>query len=228
MDPRVLRAAANNARWCDLVCRSHGLPTAMSDELWVARRGSPRFYPDAVTLAPGLAADAVLSAIDPGPGSSVKDSFADVELGPHGFEVLFEAQWLFRHPAGPPQRPRLDWHAVATADDFERWVGAADLQDVLRPDLIADATVHVLLAGREQPWAAGAVANVTDGVVGVSNVFEAGLGADAVWSDLPAAVGEVAGDLPLVGYEWGDALGSAVASGFEAIGALRVWAKPSP
>ncbi len=226
MDPRVLRAAANNARWCDLVCRSHGLPTATSEELWVARRGSPPFYPDAVTLAPGLTADAVLGAIDPGPGSSVKDSFADLELGPHGFEVLFDAQWLFRHPGGPPQRPRLDWHVVATPEDFGRWVAAADLQGILRPALLDDPTVHVLLARRDEAGAAGAVANVTDGVVGVSNVFAAGIGADAVWSDLPAAVGQVAGDLPLVGYEWGDALGSALASGFATIGPLRVWAKP--
>ena len=88
MDARVLAAAANNARWCDLVCRSHALPTVLSGERWLAPAGSPRFYPDAVTLAPGLPADAVLRGIDSRPGSSVKDSFADVELGDDGFAVL--------------------------------------------------------------------------------------------------------------------------------------------
>ncbi len=226
MDPRVLRAAANNARWCDLVCRSHGLPTAMSEERWVAREGSPRFYPDAITLAPGMTAEAVLGGIDPRPERSVKDSFADVELGPHGFGVLFEARWLYLEPARPPRAPLLDWHAVTDPGEFGSWVRAADLEGVLLPGLLDDATVRVLAAGREDRPAAGAVANVTDGVIGLSNVFAAAADADAVWSDLPSVVSQAVGDLPLVGYEWGDDLRSAEAAGFETIGPLRVWVTP--
>ncbi len=228
MDARVLAAAANNARWCDLVCRSHELSTVTSEERWVALEASPRFYPDAVTLAPGLTADAVLSGIGDRPGCSVKDSFADVELAGRGFVVLFEASWLFAEAAAAPRRPRLDWRTVTTPGDFDGWVSSADLEGVLRPTLVDDAMVHVLAAGREQPWAAGAVAHVTDGVVGVSNVFAAGVALDAVWSDLPAVVGQTVGDLPLVGYARGDALRAAVAGGFSAVGALRVWSKPSP
>lgn len=221
----MLAAAANNARWCDLVCRSHGLPTVMSEEVWIAPEGSPRFYPDAVILASGMSADAVLRGIDDRPGSSVKDSFADVELGHRGFQVLFDARWLFLEPASPPSRPRLAWRAVATAEDFQDWVGAAALEGVLPPGLLEDPTVRFLAARGQSPGAAGAVVHTTDGVAGVSNVFTAGLGAEAVWSDLPAVVRTTAGDLPAVGYEHGDALDLAVASGFVATGALRVWMK---
>jgi hypothetical protein len=50
----VLAAAENNnARWCDAVCRSHGLATRFAGDLWRALGGAPRFYPDAVTLRPG-------------------------------------------------------------------------------------------------------------------------------------------------------------------------------
>jgi hypothetical protein len=42
----ALAAADNNARWCDAVCRSHGLATRFADDLWIALEGSPTFYPD--------------------------------------------------------------------------------------------------------------------------------------------------------------------------------------
>ncbi|CAA9531911.1 MAG: Urea carboxylase [uncultured Thermoleophilia bacterium] len=221
----MLAAVADNARWCDLVCRSHGLPTALGEDLWVAPEGAPRFYPDAVTLAPGMTAEAVLGGIAARPGSAVKDSFADVDLGSHGFAVLFEARWLFREPAPYRDRPRLGWDAVATEDEFDRWVTAADLEGILRPELLGDATVRLLLARGEGPEAAGAVVHATDGVAGLSNVFAAGMDPDAVWPDLPAVVRQAAGDLPIVGYEHGDELRCALATGFAAIGALRVWVR---
>lgn len=45
-----MNPARNNADWCDLVCRSHGIGTARDEAAWVALRRSPPFYPDAVTL----------------------------------------------------------------------------------------------------------------------------------------------------------------------------------
>lgn len=226
MDARVLAAAADNARWCDGVCRSHGLPTARSPGLWVAPEGSPRFYPDAVTLAPGLTADAVLGRIDARPGSSVKDSFADLDLGPHGYEVLFEARWLWRAPGACPAGPRLGWEAVTTPGDLAAWAGAAELEGILLPALLDDAPVRFLLARGGPSQMAGAVVHAADGVAGLSNVFAAGIDPDAVWADLPAVAALGAPDVPLVGYERGDALGSALAAGFEATGTLRVWMRP--
>jgi hypothetical protein len=96
MNPRLVAALQNNACWCDIVCRSHGVPTVRSEQLWIAPEGSPLLYPDAVTLAPQLAADSVLRRIDTSPGCSVKDSFADLDPLPYGFTVLFDALWLFR------------------------------------------------------------------------------------------------------------------------------------
>jgi hypothetical protein len=46
----ALPAADNNARWCDAVCRSHGLATRFVDDLWIALEGSPTFYREVVTL----------------------------------------------------------------------------------------------------------------------------------------------------------------------------------
>lgn len=127
MNARVRAAVENNARWCDIVCRSHGLPTEMSEHLWVTPQGSPPLYPDAVTLVPAVAADVVLKQIDNRPGSSVKDSFADVDLGSLGFIELFEARWLFREPAPARTRTRLRWDTVMTEVEFAQWVSSAEL-----------------------------------------------------------------------------------------------------
>src|SRR3954462_805415 len=98
-------AARNNAEWCDLVCRTHGIETAFSDRAWVALRRSPRSYPDAVTLSPLPSVGDVLSRIDTSAGCSVKDSFATLDLAEDGFRVLFEAEWIHRPAAAPAPAP---------------------------------------------------------------------------------------------------------------------------
>jgi len=213
MDGRVVAAAADNAHWCDLVCRSHGVPTEVDERLWVALRRSPEFYPDAVTRAPGLAAELVLARVDDGPGCSVKDSFADLDLGSHGFRELFRAQWFFREP-GTPAATRRCWTTVQTAEDVAAWARAADLEGVIRPELLHDADVRILAAN----GSGGAIVCRTGDVAGVSNVFGTG-----VWADLPAAVAALYPSLALVGYERDDALDEALGAGFTAIGPLKVW-----
>ena len=66
-----------------------------------------RCHPDAVRLSPEAEAAAVLKCVEDGPGCSVKDSFAVLDLVPSGFHVVFEATWI-RGPAlpEPGRRPR--------------------------------------------------------------------------------------------------------------------------
>ena len=97
----VLSAARNNAEWCAAVCRSHGVPERLEDDAWLAGSRTPPFYPDAVTLVPGVDGADLVGRLDTDvAGASVKDSFADLEL-PDGFRLLFDAQWV-RRPPGPP------------------------------------------------------------------------------------------------------------------------------
>jgi hypothetical protein len=158
MDPRLVAAVQNNACWCDTICRSHGLPTVLSEQVWIAPEGSPSLYPDAVTLAPRLAADLVLRRVDTSPGCSVKDSFADLDLSPHGFTVLFEGRWLFRGPVSPRTRARLGWELITSDEDLERWAVAADLEGIIRPELLSDPTVRVLAVRDEQAVRSSCVA----------------------------------------------------------------------
>ena len=96
VDVELAQAVRNNACWCDHVCREQGIQTAWLPSAWIARRRTPPFYPDAVTLVREVDPETVLAAVDAGPGCSIKDSFADLDLLPYGFRVLFEAEWIYQ------------------------------------------------------------------------------------------------------------------------------------
>jgi hypothetical protein len=66
---------------------------------------------------------------------------------------------------------------------------------------------------------AGAVARLGSGVADASNEH----GESLDWSELVATVARVFPGRPLVGHEGGDDLSAALASGFIAVGPLRVW-----
>ena len=90
--------ARNNALWCDAVCRAHGLPGEFLAGLWLNRHPVPRFYSNAVTLSPKDPAGQrawVEHLLTRRARFSVKDSFAALDLSGLGFDVLFEATWLW-------------------------------------------------------------------------------------------------------------------------------------
>ncbi|MEV3991091.1 hypothetical protein AB0J57_19500 [Streptomyces sp. NPDC049837] len=226
--PWARAAARNNAEWCDALCRAHGLGAGtFGGRAWTHPRRTPPYYPDAVTLAPEASAEQVLDGIDrSAPGCSVKDSFAALDLTGHGFEPLFDAQWIHR-PADAPAPPlagAAPWEPVRTAAGLAAWEtawsGGAPM-DLFRPALLTDPATTVL-AGRAPDGriVAGAVVShsADPGVVGVSNVF----GADP-WPGCLAAVTRLWPGTPAVGYEHGDDLTAALHHGFTATGTLRVW-----
>ena len=45
-----LKAALNNARWCDTVCRAHGVPGSFSASMWVNDHQVPPYHSSIVTL----------------------------------------------------------------------------------------------------------------------------------------------------------------------------------
>ncbi|MFJ4777081.1 hypothetical protein [Streptomyces sp. NPDC088762] len=225
----LLAAARNNAAWCDAVCRAHGLPTHLGEELWTSAGRTPPFYPDAVTLDEAVSAPVLLAGIDTeSPGCSVKDSFAGLDLAGDGFEVLFDAQWIHR-PAGAAAADhgsRLEWSAVTAPEELEAWEAARDGGEsggVFRPALLTGRIAF--LAGRAGGRiVAGAVANADAGVVGLSNVFaHDDADTDAAWAGALAAIAVRWPDLDVVGYESGADVDTALRHGFTAIGPLRIW-----
>jgi len=219
----VRAAAKNNAQWCDAVCRSHGLPTRFQGEMWVAPEGSPPFYPDAITLGPGVSGSDVVACL-PVQAESVKDSFGRLDLLPDGFRVLFDAYWIAKD-AGRSAAPALAWTAVESPPGLADWTTAAGLAGIIRPPVLADPAVRIFAARYNARGAivAGAIANATGRVVGVSNVFCAPLDAATVWHDIPAVLAAAFPARRIVGYERGDPLAHALDSGFSRLHPLRVW-----
>ena len=62
----------------------------MAARLLGVTRHEPRFYPEAVTLQREVSPQRLISELSLA-RCSIKDSFADLDLAPHGFQPLFEA-----------------------------------------------------------------------------------------------------------------------------------------
>ncbi|MEU4473336.1 hypothetical protein [Micromonospora sp. NPDC023888] len=215
-DPRVA-AARDNAEWCDIVCGTHGLAGRTDADAWSVPHRSPQWYPDAVTLRPGVDAVALLARVDVGPGASVKDSFADLDLSGYGFRVLFDAQWIHRQPGAPPADAPLS--QVATADDLAAWAAAHGGGELFRPALLTDPRVRVLARHDDRGAITGGAVLTGGGPCGVSNLFTRTDNPRDIWRAMCATVPGT----PLLGYETTADLAAARAAGFSTTGPLRVW-----
>ena len=227
MDERVLAAAENDAAWCDLACRSRGVATAMQNDHWVALQRPPDGVPDVVTLLPGADAEAVVQRAQDGPGCSVRDSFAQLDLAPLGFEESTGAQWIHRRPALPTTTAAAVWSLVETEEALEAWVLASGREATFGPELLRDDSVRVLAALGRLGVRAGAVASRANSVVGVIDVFTTKAMDDVeAWATLPTAIGGLFYGLPLVGWVGPEQRDAALVYGFVETGPLRVWRRP--
>ncbi|MDP1736160.1 MAG: hypothetical protein Q8L23_01825 [Caulobacter sp.] len=232
MSDREEIAARNNADWCVAVWRSHGLPVETGPGLVACRRRTPRSYPNVVTVDRNADAAAqadfiaALCAAAPHVDVGVKDSFVRLDLTDQGFELHFDARWVFRAAMPDTADPGpLRWRRVETAADLAAWEAAwsasAPAPCVFRARLLAEPAVAVL-AGFDtgDRLRAGGVASRAAGVLGLSNIFGSRRGflqaAASLWPDLD-----------MVGYETGDDLKAMEYYGFAALGPLRVWTKPT-
>lgn len=238
LDDRVIRAARNNAELCDAVCRAHGSPGEFRENIWLCRHPAPRFYPNAVTLAPTgqwqLDLIDELLAMRLPPGWAIKDSFAALDLASRGFQLLFSAEWI--------HLPATRMKAIASAATSARWKvvdsdrllaewesawaassGDTSKDRIFLPSLLENKDIAVVVGYRDDRIVAGAIANRSDGVVGWSNFFAPRNDALPYAAGSLAAIGSSFPGESIVGYEHGDELRNAQALGFESLGPLRVW-----
>jgi hypothetical protein len=154
----VERAARNNAIWCDSVCRAHGIPGEFFPTVWLNRGAPPPYHSNLVVLSGARDADQnetldhihALMTLPLPPRWSVKDSFFNLDLAPLGFEVLFEATWIWRlpgsqkpvspsarklrnlpqvrakdtDPRGRPAGRSLRWSRISSSIKLTRWEAA--------------------------------------------------------------------------------------------------------
>jgi hypothetical protein len=242
---QAIRAARNNAVWCDLVSKAHGGETLFSAAVWWNRRQSPPYYPNAITLDPTAAPAGVLSTIEELIASpalaefTVKDSFCALELTRLNFSQLFEASWILKAPAQPltsvlPVR----WAIAHSPGDLAVWEAAwwrsaspgdSAPKPVLFPAALLAAPGAAFLAGYlEDHLIAGCVLALSDDVVGLSCSFHETADPVSAESDLVSEIHRLHPNRSIVSYESGERLRVAQLCGFAPVGTLRVWLRPSP
>jgi hypothetical protein len=227
--PLVRAAARNNAEWCDAFCRTHGITGRFRADSWSSPVRTPPLYPDAVTLLPEVAAEPLLSAIDRSEGCSVKDSFAELDLASPGFRPLFRAEWLHRRASDADAASGRRWSTLTTEQQIweweSAWAGSPEASGFFRPALLAVETIAVLARYAGGQIVAGAVANRSATVIGLSNVFHTAGDLESAWRGGVEAVEAFWGQMPVVGYDSGASLDAAHEAGFDSIGELVVWRK---
>jgi len=228
-------AAQNNAEWCHAFCRTHGVVGRFDAALWSSPVRPPPFYPDAVTLLPKITVERVLSSIDASEGCGVKDSFASLDLGSAGLQPLFRAEWLVRMPAKGHRAVPPHWSAIGGEAELRIWEASwgevPGGSNFFRPALLDDERVAVLASHTGDRIVAGAIANRSTTVVGLSNVFDVAGDLESAWTAGAATAAALWGDMPIVSYDSGDSLDAAHDAGFESVGELVVWvnaATPPP
>ncbi|MGH2366121.1 MAG: hypothetical protein ACRDHX_15925 [Chloroflexota bacterium] len=221
-------AVRNNAEWCQVIARAHGLPGRFEEGLWVHPEPMPPFYPNAVTLPSSLVArqQARLASLVAGVGGllSVKDSFCCLDLQPLGFRPLFKAEWIFRPPYDASGLLSGNCRRIVGEDEVCQWELAwgqtpPGVGRIFPADLLANPDVAMIAIFDRDEIVAGCIGNSAHGVVGWSNVF----------GSLPdvclAALTNEFPELPIVDYEREADLLMAKSLGFKAIGELQIWTR---
>ncbi len=240
-------AVFNNATWCDAVCRALGRRTRMRDGFWVNLDPSPPFYSNAIALRPGDMGSSfarVRDQVDAGvPGRwSVKDSYAQMNLGRVGFEALFEATWIALPVGGivaTSDPTDLRWERVDVCERIVRLGGGMARNAGERRGSHSASDLHAVASRRPghrvpgrppgEPHRCGRdrqpLGRWVGSRAGISNIVLPEAGGEIHRPGVVAAVRSAFPDLPMVGYERGDDLDAMESIGFKRLGPLRVWIK---
>ncbi|MFB9326542.1 hypothetical protein ACFFSY_11515 [Paenibacillus aurantiacus] len=223
---RIDMAVQNNIDWCATVCELYGVAHTAEGQLWGTVAPAPPFYPDLITATSGATTDDVKQWLASRNVNSLKDSYANLDMTPLGFKLLFEAQWITHNPPLSARHATADepqWTIVASEHELAQWAAASEMPHLMKPALLQRQDVKVFM--READGEVfGFIANVSEGAVGISNVFEtANLGRNTLWPSIAGAASAQFPELPLVGYEHGETLDAALRAGWTTIGPLRVW-----
>ncbi|MFC5602673.1 hypothetical protein [Sporosarcina koreensis] len=220
------KAVENNIAWCELVCAAYGKRSYTTERVWGLHTTAPTYYPELITTKRSTTETDIIEFLKLDHVGSIKDSYATLQLEPYGYQMLFEAEWIW-HPALIEQESkRSQWNIVRTEKEFERWTKMTGLENSIPSGLLDIEGVKIFYTDRPNGFA-GFIASAAADVIGISNVFSSGGDEIDLWRAIPQVAAREFPGLPLVGYEQGDSLSSALSSGWTSIGPLRVWIKTS-
>lgn len=217
-------AVLNNVVWCGIVCDTHGISQTSKENVWGLMSKAPAFYPDIVTSNKEVTEDEIIDFIGSREIFSIKDSYANLDLSPIGFKILFEAEWIYHKPIYNFNFFQSDWRVITTESDLAKWTKIQGTGNVIKPILLKREDVRIFMLEKKD-GISGFIANIGAGAVGITNIFSSEHTIEDLWSTLPKVVSNEFPGLPLVGYEQDGNLTVAIQSGWASIGPLRVWIK---
>lgn len=224
MRSKIDRAVLNNIAWCQIVCVTHGIVGVSKENIWGLHSKAPTFYPEVITSNKYATIEEIKYFIENGKVSSIKDSYANLDLTPLDFDILFEAEWMVHAPVFDFDPIPTNWRIVSTEKDLKKWTDASGLENVIKSELLKQQDVKIFIC-ETKDGISGFIANLSEDVVGISNVFSMGYEEKKLWRDIPKIISREFPELSMVGYEHNSSLIVAKSSGWKAIGPLRVWIK---
>jgi hypothetical protein len=232
MDEFVIKAALNNAQWCDIVCRTHKTPGEFLENIWINQQEVPAFYPNLVTIKP-LSDESINDITEtlkkiPLKTYAIKDSFNELQADEIGCKSLFEAEWItYSQKELAPASAIDNWTIIKNDEELKNWEYAWNHNQstdkrIFLPNILSVKDVFFLAKYKSNQIIAGGIVNISHDVVGLSNVFTQEVNNDNIWSEVSFFIKEKISPLPIVGYERDEALALALEAGFKTIGKLKV------
>jgi hypothetical protein len=227
-------AIANNAGLYAAVFHASGKSWRSSSTMDYCTEKAPPLYSNIITRAPDWCPECVFHALDDRArreswtGWSIKDSYDKLQLTQHGFEALFQADWLYLDASARPiSSGEIEFARVTSIEALAAWSIAWDPDvtigaQIFLPALLTNPDFHIFAGLRDGVIECGFIANRTGAVVGLSNYF----GRTSHWPDVVAYCRSVFAT-DFAGYERDPAAIELLRTvGFEIVGKLTVWFKP--
>src|SRR5215204_6002619 len=105
MNEKLKKAILNNNDLYEAVCGAQNISFERTDAIRYALEKAPPLYSNLVTISENWQPDRVFDSINAEferenwEKWSIKDSFAALDLEPHGFKKVFDARWLYLEAA---------------------------------------------------------------------------------------------------------------------------------
>lgn len=216
-------AAQNNADWYAMMWDLRGLRYRRDAHGFCAIDPPPPYH-GWVTAVPGAPIEDLIARMLHRPDFAIKDGGGEHDLSKMGLQKFFDASWIAftAHPTGTT----TSWEEITNASQLKHWEDAwrvtspSDEEQFPAP-ILKRKDVRIWGRKKGSGYDAGAIANLSDDCVGLSNLF----GAHA-WPAATTLCSTFGNGQPVVGYERGRDLKEALAEGWYIVGPLSFWARP--
>ena len=116
---------ASNVEWYCAIFRAHGTEFERNSNWWMSRERAPAFHSNFINLTDESSGTFIPSIIELHATLdrpwAIKDAYASLDLQPFGFEILFEANWVWREAAMAHPPSTAAWTKIQSVEELQKW-----------------------------------------------------------------------------------------------------------